>query len=533
MKFNKIILLTALSTSLMAPPPAPAARQAERRVRRNQVERTRPAPSVSAPQSAPLTTCDRDNAPDRMEQVVNPALVHLLNRAAFGPTPALLWEVECKGREVWIEQQLWPQLIADPELEARLAIYPTLQMTPAELFENYRPPEPGEPGRRENTPAQILIEISSALLVRAVHSQTQLEEVLVDFWFNHFNVFANEGPTRYAIISYLRDSIRPHVLGKFEDLLLATAESPAMLYYLDNYLNVRAGSRGRNSGINENYGRELLELHTVGVEGGYDQNDVIEVAKAFTGWTIREPDGDQSGFVYVPRFHDDSADSVMGYPISTTGIEQGREVIRFLAGLPATADFIAAKLAGRFVADDPPESLVRKLSERFMETGGDLREVMKTLLLSEEFNDPRYRLVKVKSPFEIVASSLRAIDAEVVDGLGAARLVGLLGQPNLFASPPTGWKEDADAVTSVGGMLARFEAAYNMAANRVPGVIVDPLRWNQIDAGSLGSDRILLQVLQNRAGSDTKRAMRLAHRKGADSLLLGAMALGSPEFQLQ
>ncbi len=437
------------------------------------------------------------------------------------------------GREVWIEQQLWPQLIADPELEARLAIYPTLSMTPAELFANYRQPEPGEERPRETTPAQIIIEISSALMVRAVHSQTQLEEVLVDFWFNHFNVFANDGPTRYAIISYLRDAIRPHVLGRFEDLLLATAESPAMLYYLDNYLNVRAGTRGRNSGINENYGRELLELHTVGVDGGYDQADVIEVAKAFTGWTIREPEGDESGFVYVPRMHDDTAEAVMGYPITTSGIEQGREVVRFLAGLPATADFVASKLAARFVADDPPATLVARLSARFMETGGDLREVMKTLLLSEEFNEPASRMVKVKSPYEVVASSLRAVDADVQHGLGASRLVGLLGQPNLFAAPPTGWKEDADAVTSVGGMLTRFQIGYRIAANQVPGVVVDPQRWRFIDAGSFGADRILLDVLQSRAGSDTKRSMRLAEREGADSLLLGAMALGCPEFQLQ
>ncbi len=437
------------------------------------------------------------------------------------------------GRDAWVDQQLFPNLITDPQLTQRLSIYPTLVMTTAQLIENYPQPMPGEEVDRTKTPAQVLAELRSSVVLRAVHSRKQLEEVLVDFWFNHFNVFAGDGPARWATTSYLRDVIRPNVFGHFEDLVLATAESPSMLYYLDNYLNVRAGSRGRNSGLNENYARELLELHTVGVDGGYDQDDIIEVAKAFTGWTIRDPRANDSGFVYNQFFHDDSADSVMGHEIATSGVQQGREIIAFLSAHPATADFIATKLVSRLVADDPPAHLVRRVREVFTQTHGDLRAVVEIILKSEEFYDPVHRLAKVKSPLEIVASSMRAIDAEVQLGLGAARLVGILGQPLLLASPPTGWEEDADAVTSVGGMLTRFEAAFRIATNDIPGVFVDFDRWSFIDAGSLGADRILVDVLQDRAGADTRRAMRRAEREGASSALLGAMALGCPEFQLQ
>jgi uncharacterized protein (DUF1800 family) len=485
-------------------------------------------------ESGPPEACD-PRAPRYTSSADDGDSVHLLNRAAFGPTRQTLAEVRCMGRDTWLEQQLHPQTIDDPELATRLSLYPSLTMSSAQLYQSYPPPEPGAPRDPETNPARVLAELNASLMVRAVHARAQLEEVLVDFWFNHFNVFAADGPTQWSITPYVRDAIRPHVLGRFEDLVMATAQSPAMLYYLDNYLNVAAGSRGPGSGINENYGRELLELHTVGVDGGYDQHDIIEVSEALTGWVFTPPQ--RFGlieFIFNEEWHDDSPTTVMGFPIvSAGGVDEGRAVIKFLAALPATADFIATKLVGRLVSDDPPPSLVQAASRAFLDTGGDLREVVRAILTSEEFYDPQHRLTKVKSPFELVASALRAIDANVVFGFFPVRLVAELGQPMLLAPPPTGWKETADAVTSVGGMLSRFEIGYRLAANRTTGVLVDVERWDDLAGGRLAADRVLYDILQGRAGVETRRAVRRAHRDGAPPVLLAALVLGCPEFQLQ
>jgi len=273
-------------------------------------------------------------------------------------------------------------------------------------------------------------------IYRAVLSNRQLEEVLTDFWFNHFNVYLRKGADRYLVTSYERDAIRPHVLGKFQDMLLATARHPAMLFYLDNWQsmdpqaleNLSKSRRGRGSpqvkqlakrvrGLNENYGRELLELHTLGVDGGYTQQDVVEVARCFTGWSIRNPR--QGGdFQFLALLHDRNEKTVLGHKISAGGGEQdGRRVIEILSRHPSTARFISTKLAQRFVTDQPPKALVDRMAATFLKTDGDLREVMRTMLSSREFFSRGAYQAKMKSPLEMVVSSVRALNADSENSL--------------------------------------------------------------------------------------------------------------------
>src|SRR5215831_13655860 len=280
---------------------------------------------------------------------------HALNRLTFGPKPGDVERVEKIGLKKWIDQQLHPDRIPEnPMLMDRLKIFDSLSITTE--------PPAGVP--RGPAAAAIARGLTESKLLRAIYSNRQLEEVLTDFWFNHFNVYLDKGADRFLVAGYERDAIRPHVLGKFSDLLEATAKSPAMLFYLDNWQSVapdasqiRVGNRARR-GLNENYGRELLELHTLGVDGGYTQQDVTEVARCFTGWTIDRP---RSGgaFRFNPRVHDQGEKTVLGVKIPAGGgIEDGEKVLDLVTHHPSTARFISKKLAQRFVADDPPESLV-------------------------------------------------------------------------------------------------------------------------------------------------------------------------------
>ncbi len=288
-----------------------------------------------------------------------------------------------------------------------------------------------------NPQGVVNADLTEGKILRAVYSEHQLQELLVDFWFNHFNVFIDKGSDRFMVTSYERDAIRPHVFGKFYDLLLATAKSPAMLFYLDNWQSVGPDERparpnAKNAakrGLNENYGRELLELHTLGVDGGYTQKDVIEVARCFTGWTIAGPrkGGD---FEFNDKVHDHGKKVVLGEVIPAGGgISDGMRVISILAHHPATAHFISLRLAQRFVADDPPPSLVNRMADTFMKTGGDLREVMATMLYSGEFWSPGSYRAKVKTPFEMVVSAIRATGADVTSAFLLGNQIQRLGEP--------------------------------------------------------------------------------------------------------
>ncbi len=458
--------------------------------------------------------------------------VHLLNRAAFGPTPALLEEVLRVGRQVWLSEQLRDPSPADPALEARLAVYPALEMDSSELIENYPRRSANDPSTMGiGRPQRVPIEVTAASVTRAVHARAQLREVLTDFWFNHFNVTASNNFMRLAVVSYVRDTIRPNALGYFEDLLRATAQSPAMLYYLDNYRSVAPGSRGRYSGLNENYARELLELHTVGVDGGYSQEDVLEVARAFTGWTFTPPRTGEVTFDFRARDHVRGPKKVLGKTIAAGDESEGLEILRFLATHPSTAEFLAHKLVERFVSDDPPAALVARTAEVFLASGGHIGWTLASLLTSDEFDDPAHRGNKAKSPLEVVASTLRAFEADVSVGIEAARWVDRLGQPLLGAPSPAGWPETADGVLSPGGMVGRFTFAHQAATGAVPGTDIDADLWRPLFT-LWGTEGLAHYLLGRPPGATTRAALETAARSGAQPGLLAALVLAGPEFQL-
>jgi uncharacterized protein (DUF1800 family) len=345
------------------------------------------------------------------------------------------------------------------------------------------PPELRRRIELANGPQQVVArDLTEGKLLRAVYSNRQLDEVLTDFWFNHFNVYLDKGADRYLVTAYERDVIRPHVLGKFKDLLEATAKSPAMLFYLDNWQSVgpdtprargRKGGLGGHPGLNENYGRELLELHTLGVDGGYTQADVTAAARCFTGWTILQPERGGE-FAFNQRMHDSGEKIFLGVKIPQDGgIADGEKVLDMVARHPATAHFISLKLAMRFVADDPPASLVDRMAETFRKTDGDLRAVTKTMLESREFFSQGAYRAKLKSPLEVVASAVRAVNGEVDYAFPLANQVARLGQPLYRKQEPTGYSNSSREWLNSGGLLARMNFALQLADNKIPGVKVD------------------------------------------------------------
>jgi len=435
------------------------------------------------------------------------AITHALNRLAFGPTPQDIERVKRIGLSAWIEQQLQPQRIDNGKLEARLARLDTLDLDAKTIAEEYIRPAREERRRRQQQNAdganaqpemmtgpdampesiqrgrQVFSELTEAKLLRAVYSERQLEEVLVDFWFNHFNVFGRKGQTEIYIGEYERDVIRPRVLGNFRDLLGATAKSPAMLFYLDNWMSAdpnaaaaRRAPEGRRRGLNENYARELLELHTLGVDGGYTQQDVVEVARALTGWTIGRPN-EGLGFRFATAFHDRGEKRVLGHTIRAGGgIEDGERVLDIVSNHPSTAKHIAFKLAQRFVSDTPPPALVDRAAARFRSTKGDLREVVRTIVTSPEFFAPEAYRAKVKTPFEFVASALRATGAEVSSGMPVARALAAMGMPLYMCQPPTGYDETSETWVSSGALVNRMNFAVELSNNRLRGIRVPPDR---------------------------------------------------------
>jgi len=456
-------------------------------------------------------------------------IVHVLNRLGYGPRPADVEKVRAIGLDRWIDQQLRPDRIPDPALSGRLASLRTTRLSTRELLERYEIPrearrevqtrlaelenaseEELREARRDlmrkyrsgmdGTPQQVVQELQSAKILRAVYSERQLDEVLVDFWMNHFNVFAGKGPVKFMVGEYERDVVRPHAWGRFEDLLRATAESPAMLFYLDNWLSADpnaptmgfryrarrppAPAQTRKRGLNENYAREIMELHTLGVDGGYTQKDVTEVARCFTGWTLRNP-RDAPEFFFNDRIHDRGEKVVLGHRIKGGGKNEGDRVIHLLATHPSTARFVSYKLARRFVSDEPPKEIVDRAAETFRKTGGDIRAVVKAIVTSPAFFAPGARSAKVKTPFEFAVSAVRASGAEVDDARLLAQRVAAMGMPLYLQQPPTGYKDTADAWVSTSGLLARLNLAIDLAAGRVRGVSVDPMRG--VSAQALGS----------------------------------------------
>ena len=385
-----------------------------------------------------------------------------------------------------------------------------------------------------NAPQQVVsYDLLSAKLLRAIYSNRQLAEELDDFWFNHFNVFYEKGADRFLIPQYEREAIRPNVLGRFRDLLEATAKSPAMLFYLDNFQSVRADVDEKNKnrkvkrGLNENYARELMELHTLGVNGGYTQHDVTEVARCFTGWTILEP-RKGGGFFYNDKLHDKGEKVVLGHVIPAGGgMDDGEKVLDILAEHPSTAHFISTELAQRFVSDNPPDVLINRMAQTFLSTNGDIREVMKTMLDSKEFWSQGAYRAKVKTPFEMVASAVRALGATVTDAFPLANQVGNLGEPLYRKQEPTGYSNLNAEWVSSSALLSRMNFALQLAKSGVQGVKVDVDRFGN-------NPEVAAKLLLLRTESPQTRAAiqkAIVEQKQKSPALVAGLIIGSPDFQ--
>jgi len=514
--------------------------------------------------------------PETLEQIAthelnqDEAIVHVLNRLGYGPRPGDVERVREMGLEKYIEQQLNPAGIDDSASEARLKRYATLAKSSGELMQEF--PQPAQaarklgispeeyrrrleeqqaqrqqgigPGAQMNQmgPQRIVAELALAKLSRAIYSDRQLEEQLTDFWFNHFNVFAQKGQDRYLLTSYENNTIRPRVLGRFRDLLQATAEDPAMLFYLDNFQSVDPKAAARlaamrpfarpNSnlpppprGLNENYARELMELHTLGVDGGYTQQDVIQVARAFTGWgilNIRQP-----AFAFHPRLHDPDPKTVLGVKIDTGGKRDGEEVLDVLAFHPNTAKFIATKLARRFVSDNPPQALVDRMAATFLKTGGDIRQVMRTMIWSPEFWSRETYRDKIKKPFELVASAVRAVGAEMEVPLPLVNWTDRIGEPLYRCQPPTGYSDKAEAWVNTGALLNRMNFAVALTSNRLRGVTVD---LNALLGDPSDLSKAVNVFLAGQLSPQSREVIQSKLNEDK-SVSLAGLVLGSPEFQ--
>jgi len=474
-----------------------------------------------------LTTAAASPAPPQLPQKSDQEkITHILNRLGFGPRPGDVERVQQMGIPEYIEQQLHPESISDTRAEDQILHLASLHMSQAEIFKQY--PQPQSLARELGIdradqaasrgkiqqymvtnmlqrPAQLLQELTANKVVRGVDSERQLQEVMTDFWFNHFNIYWDKGSDRWLTTDFEMNVIRPNALGKFKDLLLATAESPAMLFYLDNHLSSSPGplvdavlrtraangnaAAKRKPGINENYARELMELHTLGVDGGYTQKDVTEVARAFTGWTIDRP-RQSAEFIFRPAMHDRGEKTVLGQRIpANRGIQDGQQVIEILAHHPSTARFIATKLVRRFVSDDPPKSLVDKVAATYTKTDGDIREMLRTIFYSDEFLSPETYGKKMKTPFEYAVSAIRALGGETLGNPQITKAIGQMGQTLYQYQPPTGFPDRADYWMSDGGLVARLNFAVTLASGRIPNtrIKLDGFKDAQAAALFLGS----------------------------------------------
>lgn len=604
------------------------------------------------------------------------AILHALNRLAYGPRPGDVERLRQMGLAKWIEQQLNPNSIDDRAMEARLQNYPTLGMSTAKLIEAYPQPKQAEKqaerraqaqaqqeqrrgdaavavvekdmqasqrqgsntgvtpvaapastqqpdadnpnapapmkemelppanvatkgaGKRDllggdpnnvpraiaddsRRPARIVAELSMSKVTRAIYSERQLQQVMDDFWFNHFNVFAGKGEDRYYLTSYERDVIQPHALGKFKDLVAGTAKSPAMLFYLDNFLSadpraaqrlaieraarqqMRRGGFGRpwpprppvnpqqagkknERGLNENYGRELMELHTLGVDGGYTQKDVTEVARCFTGWTIEKP-RQYPSFKFDDRLHDPDPKIVLGKKIHAGGMKDGDQVMDLLVHHPSTAKFISTKLARRFVSDTPPPALVSRMAETFQSSDGDIRAVLKTMIWSPEFWSREAYRAKIKTPFELVVSAVRALGTDVDTPMPLVQWVGRIGEPLYQCQAPTGYADKAEAWVNTGALLNRLNYSLALAGNRMRGARTDVASLLGVDSSAdpkTALDRAVQVFLGGQAAASTVETLEKQldnpqvlqaklddPHKQVDLGVVAGLVLGAPEFQ--
>lgn len=535
-------------------------------------------------------------------------ILHVLNRLGFGARPGDVGRVRAIGLDNYINQQLSPEKINDDVVHFKVKHLATLDMTTAQLYEKF--PQPGQllrqlerrgelpeelakarenrvmpnagtadpsrmeanPNReyrqalreyyRENNlgqPQRIIAELQASRILRAVYSERQLQEVMIDFWSNHFNVFFGKGADRWLLTSYDRDTIRPNAMGKFSELLVATAQSPAMLFYLDNFQSVSPNMdqqrRGRGiramttnptarpvqaqrmrRGINENYARELMELHTLGVDGGYTQKDVQEVARCFTGWTIFAPRGggaaasailgeaartDAGKFFFNARAHDDGEKVVLGHKIPAGGgFKDGLMVLDILARHSSTAKSIANKLVRHFVSDNPPSSLVDRVAATFTKTDGNIRETLRTIVFSPEFYSQAAYRAKVKRPFELTISAIRALGGETNGGPQLHQWIARMGEPLYGYQTPNGYSDNAESWVNTGGLLERMNFGLMLASNRIPGTRVDLKRFAVTPEGS---DKLVDMIAQTIIGEELSPTMKntlLKQYKGNEPLVI-------------
>jgi uncharacterized protein (DUF1800 family) len=576
--------LTALLVTTLVLPAFPQAQQQKPR---------KPKATQAAAKKVP-TTLDEIAS---QELTRDEAIMHVLNRLGYGPRPGDVERVAAMGIEKYVEQQLNPSTIDNTEMDARLKRYTTLARSSGDLMKDYpqanqaakrlgiTPEEyrarmeaeraqqqaqmrqaqlsqggmndPGQaPGMMLNQmgPQRIVVELSLAKLTRAIYSDRQLEEQLTDFWFNHFNVFSAKGEDRYLLTHYENETIRPRVLGHFRDLLGATAQDPAMLFYLDNFQSVDPKMMERNDaqmrriaqrmtpeqqqqlanrprrGLNENYARELMELHTLGVDGGYTQKDVVEVARCFTGWGIRTPRQDPE-FQFQARVHDPEPKMVLGQKIDAGDKRDGEQVLDLLSKHPSTAKFVSTKLARRFVSDNPPPALVSRMADTFLKSDGDLRAVMHTMIWSPEFWSKDTYRAKIKKPFELVASAVRATGAQMDLPLPLVQWTDRIGEPLYRCQPPTGYSDTADAWVNTGALLNRMNFALALTSNRLRGVKVD---LNTVLGDPSDLSKSVNVFLAGQLSPETRSGIEkqlAASNEAQQPVNLPGLVLGSPEFQ--
>ena len=532
---------------------------------------------------APVTDAIVVMSSEPREQLPDEQVQQVLNRLSYGARPGDAEKVRAMGVDGWIATQLAPERIDDAAAEQLVAGYETLHESTTDLVETFRQVQQARrreqmqlqaegdtsskrDARREavaNDPQlrdlarkaqKIVGDVQSAKLARAVVSERQLDEVMVDFWENHFSVYSGKGQTRLFLASYDRDVIRPHALGKFRDLLEAVAKSPAMLFYLDNWQSAAdslhptlaaarqqrprfggfrpgigrvpprpagaAQPARRARGLNENYARELMELHTLGVDGGYSQKDVVEVARALTGWTMNPRDGQ---FVFRPEVHDAGQKIVLGHTLAAgRGIEDGEDVLDIVARHPSTARFITTKLVRHFVSDSAPPALVNQCAGVFTKTDGNIREIMRCIVTSPEFFSRAAYRAKVKTPFEVVASALRALSAQPDTTARTAQLVARLGQPIFGRQTPDGWPDRGDAWMNTGAILNRINFGLALAAGRVAGASLATWPYTSSLRGASRSQQVdgVLQALLGGQSSPETRSILMS----GDNPLIGKLA---------
>jgi len=593
MRITKLIVSVALTLIGIAPVSVPAQK--------------------SGAKTPPKTVIARS---DVRELPADQQIIQALNRLTFGAKPGDILKVRAIGLDKWIDQQLQPEKINDDTMNAFVRNYSALAENQSDLLKQYAEQQQQrrevkreradttqamtadeiaqmrQQQQQANSRRQVVIQLQSSRVARAVASERQLQEVMTDFWENHFNIYAAKGaPEPYYLVDFDQNVIRPHALGKFRDLLEVVSQSPAMLFYLDNARSMADSNRptlhpenartqfprirpfGRpgvgiimgaprstqprpqqaqrqHQGLNENYGRELLELHTLGVDGGYTQQDVINVARAFTGWTIQPP-AQGGGFIFRPQVHDAGEKVVLGHKLAAgRGQEDAEDVLDILARSPATAHFISFKLARRFVSDSPSKALVDHAAQVYLKTDGDIREVLRSIITSPEFFSQRAFRSKVKSPFEVVVSAARALNAAPDSTPRSAQLIAYLGQPIFGHQAPNGWPETGESWMNTGAILNRINFGMAAAAGRLPGVDIRALpaidtigsapRDKQVDAvvatilnGMVSPDTRAVLVsgehpmLANGAGAKGIQSMLPAETPADNDMSAGTMADGA------